>query len=229
MLKKKYILLIVIGLILIVSGLRYQWNSTVQVKSKEEQIKIVREMNIQQLEQDKSVEQILKQEWMSQFINDAKYFPVPISGKNPERFVNYCNSWGGSRTYGGNRTHEGTDLMADYNVSGYYPIVSICDGVVEKIGWLELGGYRLLIRCKSGAKFYYAHLSGYVEGIQEGTTIKAGQLIGYMGDTGYGEEGTKGKFAVHLHLGIYITYQGKEWSVNPYYLLQNLTILRAVY
>ena len=38
-----------------------------------------------------------------------------------------------------------------------------------------------------------------------------------MGDTGYSTtEGTKGKFPVHLHLGIYIDKGGQEISVNPY-------------
>ena len=42
-----------------------------------------------------------------------------------------------------------------------------------------------------------------------------------MGDTGYGEEGTRGKFAVHLHLGIYIhTEEYEELSVNPYWVLR---------
>lgn len=229
MLKKKYRFLIIFLLLIFMSVVLYRQHNKRSIKSREEQIEQLREMNIEQLEGDVSVEQTLKQQWMSQFIKDARYFPVPVSSLHPERFVAYSNSWGAGRTYGGNRTHEGCDIMAEYGVSGYYPVISISDGVVEKIGWLELGGYRLLIRCKSGAKFYYAHLSGYTEGIQEGTEIKAGQLIGYMGDTGYGEEGTTGKFAVHLHLGIYVTYQGKEWSVNPYYLLQYLQILRAVY
>ena len=51
--------------------------------------------------------------------------------------------------------------------------------------------------------------------------LEAGQILGFMGDTGYGEEGMSGKFPVHLHLGFYINPQGKEeLSVNPYYVLQ---------
>ena len=47
--------------------------------------------------------------------------------------------------------------------------------------------------------------------------MKAGQLLGFMGDTGYGtEEGTKGKFPVHLHMGIYLYENGEEISINPY-------------
>ncbi len=120
--------------------------------------------------------------------------------------------------------------MADYNVRGYYPVVSISDGIVEKIGWLELGGYRLGIRCKSGGYFYYAHLYDYAEGINEGSQVKAGQLIGYMGDSGYSKvEGTVGNFDVHLHLGIYVMYEGEELSVNPFHLLKRLQIIKANY
>ena len=42
-----------------------------------------------------------------------------------------------------------------------------------------------------------------------------------MGNTGYGDEGTSGKFPVHLHLGIYISTENKEeQSVNPYWILR---------
>jgi len=51
--------------------------------------------------------------------------------------------------------------------------------------------------------------------------VEAGQILGFMGNTGYGEEGTSGKFPVHLHLGIYVNPKGKEeLSVNPYYVLR---------
>ena len=127
-----------------------------------------------------------------------------------------------SRSYGGNRVHEGTDIMPSNKERGYFPVVSVCDGTVEKKGWLNLGGYRLGIRSKAGAYFYYAHLESYAEGIKEGTKVKAGQIIGYMGDSGYGEEGTVGKFDVHLHFGLYLDLDGKEVSVNPYEVLRSV-------
>ena len=69
--------------------------------------------------------------------------------------------------------------------------------------------------------FYYAHLSGYEANIRKGQTVAAGDILGYMGNTGYGSEGTRGKFPVHLHLGIYIEVPfQKELSVNPYWLLK---------
>ena len=91
------------------------------------------------------------------------------------------------------------------------------------IGWLPLGGYRIGVRSVSGGYFYYAHLSSYEEAISLGKRVSAGDILGFMGNTGYGEEGTSGMFPVHLHLGIYIrTMEGQEISVNPYPVLQCL-------
>lgn len=149
-------------------------------------------------------------------MNDIKYFPVAKDNVN-NIFVSYEDSWGEKRTYGGDRHHEGTDIMSGNNEEGYFPVISMTDGVVEKKGWLELGGYRLGIRSPSGGYYYYAHLNSYADGIEEGKEIKAGSVIGTMGSTGYGEEGTSGKFDVHLHLGIY--YGDDEISFNPYALL----------
>ena len=154
-------------------------------------------------------------------LSDVKCFPVQKDPAGKER-LNFDDSWGGARSFGGERHHEGTDIMPSNKERGYFAVVSVSDGVVEKKGWLKLGGYRLGIRAPHGAYYYYAHLDHYAEGIEEGTEVKAGQIIGYMGDTGYGEEGTRGEFAVHLHFGIYLTLDGEEVSVNPYQVLRYL-------
>ncbi len=162
---------------------------------------------------------------------DIAYFPIPLSGKDSTLETSFENSWMFDRSFGGNRGHEGTDIMASFNQRGHYPVVSITDGVVEKVGWLKLGGYRIGIRAPSGGYFYYAHLYDYAEEFEEGDEVKAGELLGFMGDSGYGEEeGTVGKFAVHLHLGIYIEDgKGEEVSVNPYWVLKWLEGRRLKY
>lgn len=154
--------------------------------------------------------------------NDIKFFPV-LKSNSSDYWVSYDNSYGADRNYNGKYKHEGIDIMAENNVSGYYPVISVTDGVVENMGWLEKGGYRVGIRSNSSGYFYYAHLSSY-SGIKKGDKIKAGTLLGYMGDTGYGKvEGTSGNFAVHLHFGIYIaTKNYSELSVNPYTVLKYL-------
>ena len=138
--------------------------------------------------------------------------------------VSFENSWMQSRTFGGDRGHEGCDIMASVNERGLYPVVSMTDGVIEQVGWLKLGGYRIGVRSPSGAYFYYAHLSEYAKEFVPGEKVTAGMLLGFMGDTGYSEiEGTTGNFATHLHLGIYLNDEnGKEFSVNSFPMLQYL-------
>ncbi len=155
-------------------------------------------------------------------LQDAQYFPIPNDLTGGES-VGFDNSFGAPRTYGGDRSHEGTDLIPSIKERGYFPVVSISNGVIEKIGWLELGGWRLYIRNNSGGYYYYAHLDSYAFGLKEGDTVTAGQLLGFMGDTGYGkEEGTKGQFIVHLHFGIYVDVQDRQVSINPYPVLRLL-------
>lgn len=185
--------------------------------------KNIKESNLKKLRNklaQNSTYQELKKYYYA-ILNDVEYFPVP-GKENGESYVSFDDSWYAVRNYGGVRKHEGTDLMPEYNISGLYPIISMTDGVVEKIGWLEKGGYRIGIRASSGAYFYYAHLESYATGIKKGDKIKAGQLLGLMGDTGYGPEGTTGMFDVHLHLGIYVDTPSGELSVNPYYILKYL-------
>lgn len=157
----------------------------------------------------------------SAIYNDLEYFPV-ARGKNTKYWIVYEDGFYENRNFLGSYKHEGCDIMAEYNVSGYYPIVSVTDGIVENIGWLPKGEYRVGVRANHGGYFYYAHLSKYTN-IKKGDKIKAGTLIGYMGDTGYGKEGTTRKFPVHLHFGIYIeTKNYEELSINPYVILKYL-------
>lgn len=153
---------------------------------------------------------------------DIKYFPVGRDVDGGERCY-YENSWYNDRTYGGKRFHEGTDIMTSNNERGYFPVYSMTDGVVEQKGWLKLGGWRLGIRSKNSVYFYYAHMAQYADDIEVGNHIKAGQLIGYVGDTGYSKkEGTTGNFPVHLHIGIYLQEKEGEMSVNPYWVLKGI-------
>ncbi len=154
-------------------------------------------------------------------LSDVSCFPIALDGVNGEK-VTFENSWGTARNYGGERRHEGVDLMTSNNVPGYFPAVSVCDGVVEKLGWLELGGYRIGIRSEHGLYVYYAHLDSYAPNLKIGDVVEAGDVLGYVGNTGYGPEGTKGKFDVHLHFGLYVDIEGEEVSVNPYEILRYL-------
>ncbi len=156
--------------------------------------------------------------------NDLERFPVGKIASLPDAGVSFANSWMQSRTFGGDRGHEGCDIMASVNERGIYPVYSMTDGTVENIGWLRLGGYRIGVRSDSGAYFYYAHLAEYAKEFQPGERVKAGTLLGFMGDTGYSDTpGTTGMFDVHLHLGIYLNdADGREFSVNSYPVVEYL-------
>ena len=65
--------------------------------------------------------------------------------------------------------------------------------------------------------------------IDPALTVQAGQLIGFVGNSGYGVEGTKGKFATHLHVGIYLNPGKEEISVNPYWILKYLEQKKLTY
>ncbi|MCI8455050.1 MAG: M23 family metallopeptidase [Lachnospiraceae bacterium] len=155
--------------------------------------------------------------------DDLRFFPIPENRTKGQTDISYEDSWMEKRSYGGERGHEGCDLMGAGEPAGYYPVVSMTDGVMERVGWLEKGGWRLGVRAPSGGYFYYAHLASYAREWKEGDAVYAGELLGYMGDSGYGPEGTTGQFPVHLHLGIYLrTDHYEELSVNPYWVLRFL-------
>ncbi|WNR45568.1 M23 family metallopeptidase [Paenibacillus roseipurpureus] len=134
-------------------------------------------------------------------------FPLPISAD-----YSYRSTWGDSRGWGGHRTHEGTDLFANYGV----PVRSTCYGIVEIKGWNPYGGWRIGIRDLNNIYHYYAHLSGFQKSIKINDIVKPGQTLGWVGSSGYGKPGTSGKFPPHLHFGLYRDNGKNEWSYDPY-------------
>jgi murein DD-endopeptidase MepM/ murein hydrolase activator NlpD len=134
-------------------------------------------------------------------------FPLPLRSD-----YSYRSTWGASRSFGGYRIHEGTDLFARYGV----PVRSTCYGVIEIRGWNRFGGWRVGIRDLNNVYHYYAHMSGFNKEINAGDVVKPGDIIGWVGSSGYGKPGTQGKFAPHLHYGLYRDYGLAEWSFDPY-------------
>ena len=163
---------------------------------------------------------------IDQIFSELLCFPVVKEADETDYPITYDNTWGAERSYGGERIHEGCDLMAIRNERGKYKICSMTDGVVKNIGWLEQGGWRIGIESDSGIYYYYAHLDSYEKAFKKGERIVAGQILGRMGDSGYGKApGTKGKFDVHLHVGIYVKdIHGQERAINPYWYLKQLEI-----
>ena len=132
----------------------------------------------------------------------------------------HSDDFGNARSYGYKRKHLGHDMM------GYVgtPIVAVEGGTVECIGWNQYGGWRLGIRSFDGKRsYYYAHLrkdSPYAKGIQAGSQVKAGQVIGYMGMTGYSvKSNVNGMSVPHLHFGLQLIFdESQKEGINQIWL-----------
>ena len=92
------------------------------------------------------------------------------------------------------------------------PEVACERGIITKLGSDVLGGTTLWLKGESGTYYYYAHLSRYADGIAKGTLVDAGQIVGYVGDTGNAKGGPP-----HLHFEI---HPDGGPAVNPYPLLK---------
>lgn len=134
-------------------------------------------------------------------------FPLPL-----DSVYAYRDTWGARRGWGGRRIHEGTDLFAHHGT----PVRSTCYGVIEVKGWNRYGGWRIGIRDLNSHYHYYAHLSGFTKELAIGQIVEPGQIIGWVGSSGYGKPGTSGKFPPHLHYGIYSDRGLIEWAFDPF-------------
>jgi LysM repeat protein len=130
-------------------------------------------------------------------------------------YQSFGDTYGDGRSYGGERKHEGNDIMAQK----WTPIFSVADGIVTKKGWNTLGGWTLNIKVNSSTVIYYAHMVGYAPAVEEGSYVTKGQIIGYIGNTGYGPVGTFGKFETHLHFGMY-NISNNLVAFNPFKYLK---------
>ncbi len=135
------------------------------------------------------------------------------------------DDFGSARSYGYRRPHLGHDMMGQVGT----PIIAIESGYVEALGWNQYGGWRIGIRSFDRKRYYYyAHLRQdfpYAEGLEEGSVVTAGDVIGYMGHTGYSaEENVNNIKTVHLHWGLELIFDeaqreaGNEIWIDCYQL-----------
>lgn len=123
----------------------------------------------------------------------------------------HYDDFGAGRTYGYKRKHLGHDMMGRIGT----PIVSVESGVVEALGWNQYGGWRIGIRSFDGKRYYYyAHLRQnypYAEGLEVGSVVTAGDVIGYMGHTGYSAtENVNNIEVTHLHWGLELIFDESQ-------------------
>jgi len=127
----------------------------------------------------------------------------------------HCSDFGNSRSFGFARKHLGNDLMGGLGT----PIVAVEGGIVEAMGWNRYGGWRIGVRSFDSKRYYYyAHLQKdhpFAEGLQVGDRVEAGQLLGFMGRTGYSDkENTNNIETVHLHFGMQLIFNESQKECN---------------
>ena len=141
----------------------------------------------------------------------------------------HCDDFGASRSFGFKRRHLGHDMMGSLGT----PIVAVEGGIVEALGWNRYGGWRIGIRSFDGKRYYYyAHLkkdTPFAENLAEGDIVQAGDLIGYMGRTGYSDkENTNNIETVHLHFGIQLVFEESQKECNSEIWIDAYNIVRLL-
>ena len=135
---------------------------------------------------------------------------VPVAGVARAAIT---DTWGQARGEG--RVHHGTDIIAPRGT----PVLAAARGTIEKLFQSDLGGTTIYERSPARRwTYYYAHLSGYAPGLHEGQAVHAGEVIGFVGDTGDAGPGN-----YHLHFGLTRTDPAQHWyegkDVNAFPLL----------
>ncbi|MBQ2786321.1 MAG: M23 family metallopeptidase [Oscillospiraceae bacterium] len=141
----------------------------------------------------------------------------------------HCDDFGVSRSFGFKRKHLGNDLMGGLGT----PIVAVEGGVIEAMGWNRYGGWRIGIRSFDSKRYYYyAHLQKdhpFAEGLHEGDIVQAGDLIGFMGRTGYSDqENTNNIETVHLHFGLELVFDESQKECNSEIWINVYDIVRLL-
>jgi murein DD-endopeptidase MepM/ murein hydrolase activator NlpD len=128
--------------------------------------------------------------------------------------VSFGDSFGAFRGDVPGNWHHGDDIFAPLGA----PILACADGIVFSVGWNDIGGNRLWLRDAEGNEFYYAHLSAFSPLARNGLQVKAGEVLGFVGNTG-DASGTP----THLHFEVHpasLVFMGYDGAVDPTLYLQ---------
>jgi hypothetical protein len=131
-------------------------------------------------------------------------YVFPVYG--PSSFTDTFGAFRGDVSGG---WHHGDDIFAPLGA----PILAVANGTVFSVGWNQVGGWRLWLRDQQGNEFYYAHLSAYSPLAVNGALVHAGDVLGFVGNTG-DAQGTP----YHLHFEIHpvgLLGLGYDGAVDP--------------
>jgi murein DD-endopeptidase MepM/ murein hydrolase activator NlpD len=139
---------------------------------------------------------------------------IPVAGVRPDQLL---DTFDDARSEG--RVHDAIDIMAPAET----PVIAAADGKILKLFHSDKGGTTIYqLSANQDLVFYYAHLSHYADGLVEGSLVKQGEVIAYVGDTGNAGPGN-----YHLHFSIAaVTDPKRYWegtNINPYPLLHDRT------
>ncbi len=149
-------------------------------------------------------------------------------------YFSHYNDFGVSRSYGYDRKHLGNDLIGSVGT----PIIAVEGGTVEALGWNQYGGWRIGIRSFDNMRYYYyAHLRKnhpYVKTLEVGSIVKPGDVIGYLGMTGYSTRENQNNIKTpHLHFGLQLIFDESQkdginqiW-INVYHIVNLLENSRS--
>jgi murein DD-endopeptidase MepM/ murein hydrolase activator NlpD len=136
--------------------------------------------------------------------------------QNPQGYVfpiygqsSYIDTYGALRGDVSGGWHHGDDIFASLGA----PVLAVAHGTVFSVGWNEVGGWRLWLRDDRGWEYYYAHLSAYSPLAVNGAVVNAGDVLGFVGNTG-DAQGTP----FHLHFEVHpveLLGLGYDGAVNP--------------
>jgi murein DD-endopeptidase MepM/ murein hydrolase activator NlpD len=133
------------------------------------------------------------------------------------------DTFGASRPDVSGGWHHGDDIFAPLGT----PILAVTHGVVFSVGWERAGGRRLWLRDDRGNEFYYAHLSAYSPLAVNGAIVNAGDVLGFVGNTG-DAEGTP----FHLHFEVHpvgLLDRGYDGAVDPTSYLRSWRHLKYIH
>lgn len=145
-----------------------------------------------------------------------KYYGLKAWGPIAKGFpYSDYDDFGVSRSYGYRRNHLGHDMMGQVGT----PVIAVESGYVTAIGWNQYGGWRIGISSFDGVRYYYyAHLRQnipYAKDLKEGDIVQAGDVIGYMGRTGYSaKENVNNIDTYHLHFGLQLIFDESQREGN---------------
>ena len=142
---------------------------------------------------------------------------------------NHSDDFGVARSFGFKRKHLGHDMMGSLGT----PVVAVEGGIVEALGWNRYGGWRIGIRSFDSRRYYYyAHLQKdkpFASGLAEGDIVQAGDLLGYMGRTGYSDrENVNNIETVHLHFGMQLVFEEYQKECNSEIWIDVYDIVRLL-